>query len=40
MGGGVIEAFYAGYDTLVTKDFDYLCKLDADLELPVRPEHA
>ncbi|MBI5094651.1 MAG: glycosyltransferase family 2 protein [Candidatus Hydrogenedentes bacterium] len=34
VGGGVIDAFYAGYDTLVTNDYDYLCKLDADLTLP------
>lgn len=34
VGPGVIEAFYAGYDTLAGEDFDFLCKMDADLELP------
>jgi glycosyltransferase involved in cell wall biosynthesis len=34
VGGGVIETFYAGYDTLRTKDFSYQCKLDGDLTLP------
>lgn len=34
VGGGVIEAFYAGYEALRTDDFTYLCKLDADLTLP------
>lgn len=34
VGGGVIEAFYSGYEALATNDFDYLCKLDADLTLP------
>jgi len=34
LGGGVIEAFYAGYETLETRDYDYICKLDADLTLP------
>ncbi len=36
VGPGVIEAFYFGYDTLNIDDFDYLCKLDMDLELPPR----
>jgi glycosyltransferase involved in cell wall biosynthesis len=36
LGGGVIEAFYAGYDTIDPGDFDYICKLDLDLELPPR----
>lgn len=31
VGGGVIEAFYAGYDALTTQDYDYLVKLDADI---------
>ncbi len=36
VGPGVIEAFYAGLDTVRLEDFDYLCKLDMDLDLPVR----
>ena len=35
VGPGVIEAFYAGLET-VTEDFPYLCKLDLDLDLPPR----
>lgn len=42
VGPGVIEAFYAGLDSITQhfapgtqhSSFDYLCKLDADLELP------
>jgi len=36
VGPGVIEAFYAGLETVHLEDFDYLCKLDSDLELPPR----
>jgi len=36
VGPGVIEAFYAGLDQVRLEDFDYLCKLDMDLDLPVR----
>ena len=36
VGSGVIEAFYAGLETVRLEDFDYLCKLDMDLDLPVR----
>ncbi len=36
VGPGVIEAFYAGYDTIDPSDFDYVCKLDVDLDLPPR----
>jgi glycosyltransferase involved in cell wall biosynthesis len=36
VGPGVIEAFYAGYETIDPKEFDYLCKLDLDLILPPR----
>ena len=36
LGGGVIDAFYAGYDTINPDDFDYVCKLDLDLDLPPR----
>jgi poly-beta-1,6-N-acetyl-D-glucosamine synthase len=35
VGPGVIEAFYAGYDTVTPTDYEYLCKLDLDLNLPV-----
>src|SRR6185437_16030668 len=34
LGGGVIDAFYHGYDTINPADFDYVCKLDLDLDLP------
>ncbi len=36
VGPGVVEAFYAGLETVRLEDFDYLCKLDGDLELPPR----
>lgn len=36
VGPGVIEAFYAGLKTVNLDEFDYVCKLDADLELPER----
>lgn len=34
VGPGVIEAFYAGLDTVDLDDYTYLCKLDLDLDLP------
>lgn len=34
VGPGVIEAFYAGLDTVDLSQFDFLCKLDLDLDLP------
>jgi glycosyltransferase involved in cell wall biosynthesis len=34
LGGGVIDAFYHGYDTINPSDFDFVCKLDLDLDLP------
>jgi glycosyltransferase involved in cell wall biosynthesis len=34
VGSGVIEAFYAGLETVSLDDFTYLCKLDLDLDLP------
>ena len=34
VGPGVVDAFYAGLATVRVEDFDYLCKLDTDLELP------
>ncbi len=36
VGPGVIEAFYAGYDTIDPNEFDYVCKIDVDLDLPLR----
>ncbi len=36
LGGGVIDAFYAGYDTVDPADFEYVCKLDLDLDIPPR----
>jgi biofilm PGA synthesis N-glycosyltransferase PgaC len=36
VGPGVIEAFYAGLETVTLGEFDYLCKLDLDLNLPPR----
>lgn len=36
VGPGVIEAFYEGLETVTLSDFEYLCKLDLDLELPPR----
>lgn len=34
VGPGVIEAFYAGLEQARLADYDYVCKLDADLEFP------
>ena len=34
VGPGVVDAFYAGYDTINPDDYDFLCKLDLDLRLP------
>lgn len=36
VGPGVIEAFYAGYKSIEVEDFEYICKLDLDLDLPPR----
>jgi poly-beta-1,6-N-acetyl-D-glucosamine synthase len=36
VGPGVVDAFYAGLEQVRLEDFDYLCKLDMDLELPIR----
>ncbi|MEL6417051.1 MAG: glycosyltransferase family A protein [Pseudomonadota bacterium] len=36
VGPGVIEAFYAGYETINPSDFTYSCKMDLDLDLPPR----
>lgn len=34
VGPGVIDAFYAGLETINMDDFAYLCKLDLDLKIP------
>ena len=34
VGPGVIEAFYAGFETVNPNDYEYLCKLDMDLKIP------
>jgi biofilm PGA synthesis N-glycosyltransferase PgaC len=36
VGPGVVDAFYAGYGTIMPDDYEYLCKLDLDLRLPPR----
>lgn len=36
VGPGVIEAFYAGYDEVDPQAYDYICKLDLDLDIPLR----
>jgi glycosyltransferase involved in cell wall biosynthesis len=36
VGPGVVDAFYAGYETISPDDYDYICKLDLDLRLPRR----
>jgi biofilm PGA synthesis N-glycosyltransferase PgaC len=36
VGPGVIEAFYAGMADMSLDDFDFICKLDVDLDLPTR----
>lgn len=36
VGPGVIEAFYAGYETIDPDAYTYSCKLDLDLALPPR----
>ncbi len=35
VGPGVIEAFYFGYDQAEPERFDYVCKFDVDLDLPL-----
>lgn len=34
VGPGVVDAFYAGLETLRLQDFDYVCKFDLDLDIP------
>jgi glycosyltransferase involved in cell wall biosynthesis len=36
VGPGVVDAFYAGYDSINPDGYDYFCKLDLDLRLPPR----
>lgn len=36
VGPGVIDAFYEGLSHVELENYDYLCKLDGDLELPAR----
>jgi glycosyltransferase involved in cell wall biosynthesis len=36
VGPGVVDAFYAGYETIDPSQYDYICKLDLDLDLPSR----
>jgi len=36
VGPGVIEAFYAGLATVNLDEFDFVCKIDLDLDLPDR----
>jgi len=36
VGPGVVDAFYAGYQTIDRADFEFVCKLDLDLDLPPR----
>lgn len=36
VGPGVIDAFYAGYETITPAEYEFVCKLDLDLRLPPR----
>ncbi|MEO6709869.1 MAG: glycosyltransferase family A protein [Planctomycetota bacterium] len=36
VGPGVIDAFYAGYEVAHPERFEFICKLDLDLDLPPR----
>jgi poly-beta-1,6-N-acetyl-D-glucosamine synthase len=36
VGPGVVDAFYAGYETIDSGEYDFICKLDLDLLLPPR----
>lgn len=36
VGPGVVDAFYAGLESISLRQYQYVCKLDADLELPPR----
>ena len=35
VGSGVMDAFYAGFETIQIDDYDFICKLDMDLILPL-----
>ncbi|OUR61492.1 glycosyl transferase family 2 [Colwellia sp. 39_35_sub15_T18] len=35
VGPGVIDTFYTGYNTINVDEYDYICKLDLDLALPL-----
>jgi len=32
VGPGVVEAFYYGYDRILAKEYDFICKMDGDIE--------
>jgi len=32
VGPGVVEAFYYGYDRISAKEYDFICKMDGDIE--------
>ncbi len=36
VGPGVVDAFYAGFETVKLDEYDFLCKFDLDLDLPPR----
>jgi glycosyltransferase involved in cell wall biosynthesis len=36
VGPGVVDAFYAGYETIRNEPYEFLCKFDLDLDLPPR----
>jgi len=36
VGPGVVEAFYYGYERIATPDYDFICKMDGDIELGPR----
>ncbi|MEL6581010.1 MAG: glycosyltransferase family A protein [Cyanobacteria bacterium J06621_12] len=36
VGPGVVETFYYGYQRIRSAEYDFICKMDADLELPSR----
>jgi biofilm PGA synthesis N-glycosyltransferase PgaC len=36
LGGGVIDAFYSGYETINPAEYNYIAKLDLDLDLPLQ----
>ncbi len=36
VGPGVVEAFYYGYERIRNKDYDFICKMDADIKIEPR----